>query len=509
MSLSNDTKIKYIKNNFHQYFNITLNTDIHTTEPVNLVIPIERMTSGETISDSQYDYRHDITYEEGYDIESILSKYNNTSYQIEDCIECVCTKVIDGDTIDVKIPIETDEGIDYKYERVRLVGVNTPEENRTGYDVSKEFIQKVCYSKNFFNYNKKKETDPDTPIEEVFNNKHIYLKIDSVKPYDTQTPARLLAVLIYNNKNINEVLLKEGLAEIQYIPPSEFYPFDWGDSKTNVHVYQFTNTDISVLYPYFNPEMTNVVFTPKNDYSKIYKYEVYKGVYFIRMNPFSKYITMHLLPKSYDCSDNLLIFKDDMLKSENKKITSDYVHFPNQSNINSYFIVRNKIRDRDNPSIASASYNPNRWIRTFCEFSYDISKNTKDFNNLQICAGYKYNKSTPYYSIHFTGVRDNTNLKIEDRCTLLDANFDKIEEIPNNITQYHYDNQRELYIPKNPRDIKEPNTYEKIDHISNISKHHHKIIKYINDSLYSEEDVLETTNGNKRYTIAHWVDLSE
>jgi hypothetical protein len=30
------------------------------------------------------------------------------------------------------------------------------------------------------------------------------------------------------------MLLKEGLAEIMYMPPSEFYPYDWADGDTHV-----------------------------------------------------------------------------------------------------------------------------------------------------------------------------------------------------------------------------------------------------------------------------------
>ena len=32
----------------------------------------------------------------------------------------------------------------------------------------------------------------------------------------------------------SEMLLKEGLAEIMYMPPSEFYPYDWANGDTHV-----------------------------------------------------------------------------------------------------------------------------------------------------------------------------------------------------------------------------------------------------------------------------------
>ena len=49
-----------------------------------------------------------------------------------------------------------------------------------------------------------------------------------------------MAVVIVDGKNVNEMLLKEGLAEIMYMPPSEFYPYDWANSDTHV-----ANTDSS------------------------------------------------------------------------------------------------------------------------------------------------------------------------------------------------------------------------------------------------------------------------
>ena len=43
---------------------------------------------------------------------------------------------------------------------------------------------------------------------------------------------RTLGVVIVDGKNVNEMLLKEGLAEVMYMPPSEFYPYDWADGNT-------------------------------------------------------------------------------------------------------------------------------------------------------------------------------------------------------------------------------------------------------------------------------------
>ena len=54
--------------------------------------------------------------------------------------------------------------------------------------------------------------------------------IDTLSTYVT----KIFKPNIVDGKNVNEMLLKEGLAEIMYMPPSEFYPYDWADSNTHV-----------------------------------------------------------------------------------------------------------------------------------------------------------------------------------------------------------------------------------------------------------------------------------
>ncbi len=124
----------------------------------------------------------------------ILSKYDDTDCNVEEM--ATCTKVVDGDTIYL------DNG-----KKVRFVGVNTPERGVEGYIASKNFVQKLCL------------------------NKKVGLDIDDSKHTDKY--GRTLAVVIVDGKNVNEMLLKEGLAEIMYIPPSEFYPYNWADSSTH------------------------------------------------------------------------------------------------------------------------------------------------------------------------------------------------------------------------------------------------------------------------------------
>ena len=249
--------------------------------------------------------------------------------------------------------------------------------------------------------------------------------------------------------------------------------------------------------------MTNIVFTPKEDFDTIYRFEIYKNIIYVRLNPFSPNIIMHLLPKSYDCSDTVLIFRDDMITSNNINITNDYRYYEEKDFINSYYQYNNSDRDRDNPDISEEIYDSTNWPETFCDFSYDISKSTKNFNNLQINAGYRYNNSTPFYSVHYTGVRDNTASSIEDRCTLIDANYDEIQEHTNNIIQYHFDENMFLYIPK-PDDY-EGISYADIHHLEEIGTLYHKKLKYINDELYAEEI---DDNNKYKYGISSWEDLS-
>lgn len=125
----------------------------------------------------------------------ILDKYSDTECNVEET--AICTKVVDGDTIYL------DNG-----EKVRFVGVNTPERGVEGYIASKNFVQKLCL------------------------NKEVGLDIDDSKHNDRY--GRTLAVVIVDGKNVNEMLLKEGLAEIMYMPPSEFYPYNWANSDTHV-----------------------------------------------------------------------------------------------------------------------------------------------------------------------------------------------------------------------------------------------------------------------------------
>lgn len=103
--------------------------------------------------------------------------------------------VVDGDTIHLQ-----------GGEKVRLVGIDTPEIKEPGGQVAKEFVENLC--------------PPGTQIG---------LNVDDLDPTDSYD--RTLAVVYVkidgNWTNLNAELLRKGLAEVMFIPPSEFNPYEW------------------------------------------------------------------------------------------------------------------------------------------------------------------------------------------------------------------------------------------------------------------------------------------
>jgi micrococcal nuclease len=102
--------------------------------------------------------------------------------------------VVDGDTVDVCFNI-------YGIQRVRLVGINTPEIGEAGYEEAKDFVNTTCWGEA------------------------ITLDVDDMEQYDSYY--RILAVVYVNGTNLNEKLVREGYAEVMYIPPSEFDSREW------------------------------------------------------------------------------------------------------------------------------------------------------------------------------------------------------------------------------------------------------------------------------------------
>ena len=82
-----------------------------------------------------------------------------------------------------------------------MVGVNTPEIGEEGYEEAKEFVNRTC-------------------LGEV-----VKIDVDDKEQHDPYY--RILAVVYVNDTNLNEKLVSERYAEIMYIPPSEFNPYEW------------------------------------------------------------------------------------------------------------------------------------------------------------------------------------------------------------------------------------------------------------------------------------------
>lgn len=444
----------YITNYFHPYFDITLNsTDtINPTEPVNFIIPIQ-FTDEEPIQFFEHNRK-----EVQETVSAILSKYELTDIRKE--YKCKCTKVIDGDTIDVDIlqKIDKDNNI-INYEtpekaRVRLVGVNTPESGKKGATVSKNFLEKLCQGAN------------------------IYLNIDDKTPVDKY--GRLLAVVILQNKNVNQILLKEGLAEIMFIPPSEFNPFDW-DYNAHVSNLSTQNSNFLEVLPYINEEFNNLVFTNQDDYDVIHQFEAYKGMIYLKLYPYNKNIRLHILPRSYTGDSPLLLFKDEIITNDN--------------------ITKQNCSIKTFPPINATTLQGT----SIYEMEYDISNSTKNLNTLQINIGYSY-PSTTTKVFHLTGIKDETNEIPENRLAFIDANYDQQtnENTSNNIAQpivtpmpgkpIQYPTS---ITPRNPiLQIVKSDPNVNINHINQYitvnnkkaPKIFHKTIKYINDDIYMYEE---------------------
>jgi micrococcal nuclease len=82
------------------------------------------------------------------------------------------------------------------------VGIDTPEIGEDGYEEAKDFVNKTFWGEA------------------------IKLDVDDEKQFDPHY--RILAVVYVNDTNLNEKLVKEGYAEVMYIPPSEFDSREWG-----------------------------------------------------------------------------------------------------------------------------------------------------------------------------------------------------------------------------------------------------------------------------------------
>lgn len=113
------------------------------------------------------------------------------------------TEIIDGDTI------ETDLG------KVRLLGINTPEKGRFGYEEAKNFLLQL--------------ENKEVELIRVGENKDRY--------------SRLLRYVFYQGKNINEEILSRGLAHLYYYNEDDFI------SKLKKAEQKARDTEIGIWQP--------------------------------------------------------------------------------------------------------------------------------------------------------------------------------------------------------------------------------------------------------------------
>ncbi|KAB2328951.1 nuclease [Cytobacillus depressus] len=95
---------------------------------------------------------------------------------------CICTYVVDGDTMDVEI----DVGFDFSsFQRLRLYGVDTPERKQPGFEEAKQFVIDKILQK---------------PVQII--------------TYKKDSFGRWLSIVFVDGENLNDLLLEEGLAVI-------------------------------------------------------------------------------------------------------------------------------------------------------------------------------------------------------------------------------------------------------------------------------------------------------
>lgn len=290
---------------------------------------------------------------------------------------------------------------------------------------------------------------------------------------------------------------------------------------------------LSHLLKYLNDSFSNILITNADNFKVIHKYEVYKNVLFIRLQPYTTQIALHIISKSYDASDNILFFKDEFMKDEDFSYTTNISnHYKiytdaEHNNINLYYQVDNQDRnpntkpypmfskfdsnniiyyqynEENNNGVITLVWEEDIYEPTYGEFEFNIkNRNVVNRQNTQINAGYRYNDSSPQNAVHYMGIKDNTNQNPADKCSLIDTNFDNITANSNVIEQFDLDNNDNLIFPQTASPLNTGFTHESGLHSENIGKLYHKTIKYYNDAMYVEE--FDGTDTN--YMSSEWYD---
>ncbi len=262
----------------------------------------------------------------------------------------------------------------------------------------------------------------------------------------------------------------------------------------------------------FNDNFNNIIFTPSNS-QDIYSYELYKNIFYIRMNPFSKEIRMHITPKIYDASNTsnnpVLFFRDSQI-------------FKTESHPNETFIKATDFYDRDSTQDDKVNLN---WLKSTVDknnsnvtdkagaYLFNIKDKTVGMQNIQINTGYYYNNSNPTDEFnHYIGIIDETNFGkddelIEESVTLVnrvstpDSSTFKDDIIKLSIDAYKNMKNAEYSLSNNPGDERDS---DDVDIEKN--KEYEKVLKYFGDSLYVFTD---ENYGSKQILSGQWKEEEE
>ena len=285
---------------------------------------------------------------------------------------------------------------------------------------------------------------------------------------------------------------------------SNFHPYFDIQLSSNIveeNIEQFVNFTLPIetidedyaittdMKSFFNDDYTNVIFTSADE-KYLYQYECYKDIYFIRIKPFQSTIRMHILPKKYNASDSILIFKDE-----------EHIN-----DILDHLTYEDKYEYDDSKELINLYYQENTKKTTNGMYQFDIKEKTKNFKNLQINLGYSYNDTNPTNPMeikHYTGVLDHSdengmliqnNEFTEYNLSLMDANYDNVSSYTNTSKQQELiNNNIEWPTDTIPYSDGDENHEKGFDNPHKIDTLYHKIIKYFNGDIYIEE-------GNQYFT---------
>ena len=262
-----------------------------------------------------------------------------------------------------------------------------------------------------------------------------------------------------------------------------------------------------------------------DDFNTVFKYEYYKGMFFIRLDEYVSKIAIHVFPKNYYTMNQLLLLKEDYndftyeLKPNTTYYTRDNYTEEPYNRVNATYMMEEDdsyvIREgRDTYKNFSKfikqngmyhKKDENGWVRedykdNFVEYDYPLGT-INTLPSIEIASGYTYNESCSNNIEHYIGIKDKTNIADEDRAALIAMNPDKINDVLPDETNYSTIPQQYWDENKNKTQLSETYTVYNNKGLTNphtINKRYDMTLKYFNDDLYIEE--------NDQYLLSEWED---